>query len=240
MANSQPTRFFSAEEIDVALRNAFFTSVSLTIAAFVCGHTPGALSLLDGIIVTYLPFSITVGAVTNPRLLSQQAGQMVKFAHFLHISFSAAFGIMLWALVDTYGTTPGCNPNSSVKFVVAGRTVVATNKGLRVGGLFLFTFIGIMAVVTPNSWKRSEREVDDPETQRLQMSKDIIILGWMWTVFVVGIWVYDVWTIEQIIRRNEIDHGLNQWTYGQILALTLLLSPMWETASIIGKKLEFW
>ena len=117
---------------------------------------------------------------------------------------------------------------------------MATNKGVRVGVLFLFIFIGIMAVVTLISWKRPEREVDDPQTQRLQMSKVIIILGWILTVFVVGIWVYDVWTIEQIIHRNEIDHGLNQWTYGQILALTLLLSPMWETASIIGKKLEFW
>lgn len=208
------------EQTESALQNAFFTSVALTISTFIYGRTPGNLSLVDGLLVTFLPIVITIGAVNDTYILSH--GKMtLKLAYMLHLIFCVAFGLLVWVQVDTYGTTPECNLNSSVKFVVFGHSVTATSRGLKGFGIFLFSFIGIMlpfVALSLTLWPIPEREDRT---------------SWWWTVTPITSWVYEVVTIEEIIHRNRLSEGTSQWSYGQTFALVLLIGPAFDLVSAI-------
>src|SRR5258705_9008583 len=128
-------RFSEDGDTEGTFRNAFFTSVALTISAFVYGRTPGGLSLLDGLLVTILTSLITIGGVYNANFLFK-GKKSLKIAYFFHLITLVAYGLTVWRNVKTYGTTPGCNINSSVKFVIFGHSVSATTKGLRGFSIF--------------------------------------------------------------------------------------------------------
>lgn len=211
------------EDTESAFRNAFFTSVALTISTLIYGRTPGSVSLVDGLLVTFLPIVITIGAVSDTYLLSH-GKKTLKFAYILHLLFCVAFGLIVWVHVDTYGTTPGCNLNSSMKFVVFGHSVTATSKGLKGFGIFIFSFIGASVPFVTFSltlWPLPEREDRT---------------SWWWTVPPITAWVYEVVTIEEIILRNGLSKDTGQWTYGQTFALVLLIGPACDLVSAIWKR----
>jgi hypothetical protein len=97
-------RFFNIEETESAFQNAFFTSVALTVSTFIYGHTPAGRSLVDGVVVTFLPFVITTGATGITHALIQGKA-MLKFAYILHLVTCVVFGLTVWVHIDTYGTT---------------------------------------------------------------------------------------------------------------------------------------
>jgi hypothetical protein len=215
------------EETESAFRNAFFTSVALTISALIYGRTPGRLSLVDGLLVTFLPILITIGAVNDTHVLSH-GKRTLKLAYILHLLFCVVFGLIVWVHVDTYGTTPGCNLNSSVKFVVFGQSVMATSRGLRGFGIFLFSLIGIslpLVTLSLTLWPLPEREGRE---------------SWWWTVPPISAWVYEVVTIEEIIRRNGLSDNTDQWSYGQTFALVLLISPAIDLVLAIWDRETEW
>lgn len=238
--HSRIIRYFNAEEKESALRNAFFTSVALTLSTIIYGRTPGGLSIVDGLIVTFLPYTISTGAENNTLALIQGKATL-KFAYILHLAFCAAFGLLVWVNVDTYGTTPGCNLNSSAKFVVFGHSVGATSKGLRGFGIFAFA---LTAVVLPLAVLRlavlQRPAVGDGGDHNGDHEDDTgysTFLGWFWTIFLLSIWVYEVVTIEEILRRNALDYATHQWSFGQTLALTMVLSPAFDFASAVLRSL---
>jgi hypothetical protein len=202
------------------------------VAAFIYGRAPGSLSLVDGLLVTFLPIVITIGAVFSILTLLK-AKPMLKFAYFLHTLLSVVFGLIVWVHVDTYGTTPGCNLNSSVKFVLFGHSIIATSRGLRGYSIFTFAFLGFclpfigiyLALITP------------PTAEERQNDRDNEWLGWVWTGIMVPSWILEVVTIEQIIRRNGFSQATDQWTYGQVFAMILLIGPVFDLGSAIWRKL---
>jgi hypothetical protein len=221
-------RVFNVEETESAFRNAFFTAVSLTISTLIYGRNAGSLSLVDGLIVTFLPYVVTVGAANN-TLAIVQGKTTLKLAYILHLVFCASFGLAVWANIDTYGTTPGCNLNSSVKFVVFGQSVGATSKGLRGFALFVFSLIIVLlpsVALQLLLW---------PPRERLQ-TDGFEVLAWLWTAYLGGTWVYEVVTIEQIIRRNGLSHDTSQWTYGQTFSMVLLLGPAFDFVSALWRR----
>jgi hypothetical protein len=49
--------------------------------------------------------------------------------------------------------------------------------------------------------------------------------------------VYVIVMLELIIRRNQLGPGINQWTFGQVLAMMMLVGPLIElTSSMLGEK----
>jgi hypothetical protein len=215
------------EQTESAFQNAFFTSVALTISTLIYGRTPGNLSLVDGLLVTFLPIVITIGAVNDTYALSH-GNMTLKLTYLLHLLLCVAFGLLFWVQVNTYGTTPGCNLNSSVKFVVFGHSVTATSRGLKGFGIFLFSFIGVtLPFVTflLTIWTIPEREDR---------------ASWWWTVTPITAWVYEVVTIEEIIHRNGLNGGTGQWSYGQTFALVLLIGPAFDLVSAIWRRKTAW
>jgi hypothetical protein len=211
------------QETESAFQNAFFTSVALTISAPIHGRTPGTLSLVDGLLVTFLPIIITIGAVNDTHILSRGSA-MLKFAYIIHLAFCVGYGIMVWVRVDDYATTPDCNLNSSVMFVVFGCTITATSRGLRAAGIVLFGFIGVLLLWVARSF------IVSPAQDREGRA------SWWWKVIPIISWVYELVTIEDIIRRNMLGNVNNQWSYGQTFSLVMLIGPVCALASAIWKR----
>jgi hypothetical protein len=148
----------------------------------------------------------------------------LKLAYILHLIFCVAFGLMVWVQVNTYGTTPECNLNSSVKFVVFGHSISATSKGLRGFGISLFSFIGASLLFIGLALTlRPIKKWEDRSS-------------WWWMVPPLSSWVYEVITIEEIIRRNKLSESSNQWSYGQTFALVLLIGPALDFVSAMWRK----
>jgi len=208
------------QDTESAFQNAFFTSVALTISALIYGRTPGTLSLVDGLLVTFLPIIITIGAVNDTHILSRGSA-MLKFAYIIHLAFCVGYGIMVWVRVDDYATTPDCNLNSSVMFVVFGCAITATSRGLRAAGIVLFGFIGVLL-----PWVARSLIVSPARDQESKAS-------WWWKVIPITSWVYELVTIEDIIRRNMLGNVNNQWSYGQTFSLVMLIGPACALASAI-------
>ena len=214
--------------------------MALTLSTIIYGRTPGGLSIVDGLIVTFLPYIITIGAENNTLALIQ-GKPTLKFAYILHLVFCIAFGLTVWVNVDTYGTTPGCNLNSSAKFVVFGHSVGATSKGLRGFGIFIFAFIAILLPLTALGLTIQQRPVvgdgGDHDGDHDDDTGYLKFLGWYWTILLTSVWLYEVVTIEEILRRNALAYATNQWSFGQTFALTMVLSPAFDFASAVLRSL---
>ena len=221
-------RIFNTEETESAFQNALYTSVSLVISTFIYGRTSTDLSLVDGLIVTFLPLLITIGAVDN-HVIILKGKVTLQVAYIMHLIAMNAFGLTVWRHVDTYGTSPGCNLNSSVKFVVFGHSVAATNKGLRKFALFTFasgagaipTFALAFVISQLSGFRNSGSDLD--------------CYKWIMTPSMCSLWVYGVVTIEQIIGRNGFSHATSHWTYSQTFAVVLMLGPVIDLVSALGR-----
>ena len=229
-------RFSEHGDTEGTFRNAFFTSVALTISAFVYGRTPGGLSLLDGLLVTILTSLITIGAVHNAQFL-YQGKKALKIAYFFHLITLVAYGLAVWTHVNTYGTTPGCNINSSVKFVIFGHSVSATSKGLR--GFAIFSFAFTIAFIPLNAifMFYSNPPIFDGDSD-ISDDEAFHILGWYWALVPLATWIYQVVTVEQIIQRNGVVKDTSQWTFGQTFALILVLGNVFDFWAAVWRRMR--
>jgi len=217
--------------------------VALTTSAFIYGGSPAGLSLVDGLIVTFLTNILTLGA-SNDLLTLLQGKTTLKLAVSLHIVICAAYGLTVWTHVDTYGATPGCNLNSSVKFVVVGYSIGATSRGLR--GFSIFCFASLAATLPFTLillwfWKKLRGVIVDDDSDDASIFSLLQVFGaffsspWLWVVPLCGSWVYAVVTIEQIIQRNGVANASAPMTFGQTFALVLVLGPVLEFGSAVRR-----
>jgi len=131
-----------------------------------------------------------------------------------------------------------------VKFVVFGHSVVATSKGLREFGISIFAIIAtLLPLNILMMWFLSRNTSGSAASERAPLSGDssgneISLIAWIWTFLLCMMWVYEIVTIEQIIRRNGVIHATSQWTYGQTFALVLVLGPGFEFGTAVWRALK--
>ena len=224
---------FTTEETESFLRNAFLTSISLILSTIIYGFKPGAFSILDGLLVTFLP--IIIGACAHIHTpvggVLMRAKTSLKLLYMFEVIFSAAYSIHVWRTVSTYGSAPGCNANSTAKFVVLGYTVMATNRFLRI---FALIFFAISIALAPLAFKILFLS---PITDPIVDHTYVVVVTSAWTLLLVGMWVYGVVTVEEIIQRNGVTEIANKWTFGQTLSMALLLGPVFDLMSGIWNKI---
>jgi hypothetical protein len=80
--------------------------------------------------------------------------------------------------------------------------------------------------------RRSSNRSERPSTRSRKKRKSFIyIIG-----HEIGC-IYAIVMLELIIRRNALGPGLNDWTFGQVLAMMMLLGPLIELgSSMLGEK----
>jgi hypothetical protein len=48
--------------------------------------------------------------------------------------------------------------------------------------------------------------------------------------------IYVISMLEAILRRNDLGPGIEAWTFGQVLAMMMLIGPLVEVVSALRKK----
>jgi len=173
---------------------------------------------------------------------------VVLFIGSLHLSLMAAVGIWLWSRPATFGGSRPCSKSASV-FILSQRVSLAS-EGLRRWSLLVYSvvltpvlnliipvlcFIALFLVYyymhpTPSAYGRSVAPV----------ACGFVVLATINTVLVID--------TELAIGKNTpglLDQGDMVWTFGQTLAILLLLVPIRDISMImmerqpkrLGKKL---
>ncbi|KAH8813939.1 hypothetical protein DL96DRAFT_507756 [Flagelloscypha sp. PMI_526] len=144
----------------------------------------------------------------------------------LHLSLMAVLGIWLWAQPETFGKiSPPCSMNSSV--FLLGNRVPLSSPGLRDWSILVYTALLVPGlnlllpiipiIVFHIIWKRQ------PTSQRIVPC----ILGLALLAIVNIIFIVDT---EVMLHSNTAEDEDLAWTFGQTLALLLLLVPLRDLA----------
>ncbi|KAK6080537.1 hypothetical protein SCUP234_05083 [Seiridium cupressi] len=167
---------------------------------------------------------------------------------FLRVIIACAFVALtayIWLTAPTFGSQPECNAETI--YVVFGVSINATNDVFRyvflalmasmaVGWVFSMVFAVFFASCCCGGARKSAKRLRDGNT-------DVAVLKNVWArvrmLVHTGINIYMIVTLEQIVERNKIDKtDESAWTFGQILALFVLLGVVVEVINILLPKLD--
>ncbi|KAG8745468.1 hypothetical protein FRC10_008011 [Ceratobasidium sp. 414] len=173
---------------------------------------------------------------------------------FCFVAFWAAWCLLMWhdpvhfgLHKDQWGT---CDVNSIVTLMVFGREIHATDPRMQRAALALVT-IGIVIAfgslwislegllgpvikavrnLTPNPMTRDPDQVQKEEDSILKFIRRSL------QVLSLGTLIYLIAATEKTIIRNDVTGSSKAWTYGQTIALILLLQQIMDVCSTFLEK----
>jgi hypothetical protein len=159
-----------------------------------------------------------------------------------HLSLMSGVGIWLWSKPDHFGRSPPCSMSASV--VILGRRVPPASKGLQMWSILLYSLllIPVLNLIIPMFFFVGlflvYRQMNSPSSG-LGSSITPIIAGF---IILLNIDIVLLADTEAAIRRNSslLEHGDTIWTFGQTLALLLLLVPVWDLSEIVLERRPKW
>ncbi|CAE6472325.1 unnamed protein product, partial [Rhizoctonia solani] len=129
-----------------AARSSYVLSLSLILAS-IAQWRIGGMGLFDALVGVQLATLMTVFMLFNIRYINS-LGLSINISSTLFLALYTYWGFQTW-------TFPSCPSNSLTQFVIFGKSVSATNPGLRIFALVVFGFVGlitIFAVVLLLAW----------------------------------------------------------------------------------------
>ncbi|KAF8669616.1 hypothetical protein RHS04_08778 [Rhizoctonia solani] len=208
-----------------AARTMYVLSISL-VGASIVQWKIGGLGLFDALVGTQLATLMTVFMLFNIRYISS-LGLSANVSSTLFLMLYTYWGIQTWSF-------PPCPSNSLTVFVLFGRSMPATQPGLRTFALMVFGMIGVVALGSlillvdwirkvwsrggevvarkMELWMNSKRQkygIGKGKLSRLSLLSFPII-------------IYLLVTTEQLVARNQSAHNLtnlDEWTFGQTIAV---------------------
>ncbi|CAE6489599.1 unnamed protein product [Rhizoctonia solani] len=215
-----------------AARSSYVLSLSLILAS-IAQWRIGGMGLFDALVGVQLATLMTVFMLFNIRYINS-LGLSINISSTLFLALYTYWGFQTW-------TFPACPSNSLTQFVIFGKSVSATNPGLRIFALVVFGFVGlitIFAVVLLLAWAaqvwlhggevkaRNVRVRNNVQRERYGIDtgagKSRIT-----SLLPLLIMIYLVVSTEQLVARNKLSN-LDEWSYGQTLAVVMLLSQLVE------------
>ncbi|GKT53818.1 hypothetical protein ColTof4_05980 [Colletotrichum tofieldiae] len=223
----------------------------------------GQLTLFHAICVLHLLSLLGFGLVAQRRYQGGGLNRWLVMAA-LRVIIACAFTALtayIWVTAPTFGSQPDCN--ASTFYVVFGVSLHATNDVFRyvilalmasmaVGWVFsmvIYVFLAHCCCGGVRSGMKWARRVN-PDVEalknvvgRIKVSdpkyKRDIISGQVVQLFIqTGINVYMIVTLEQIVKRNHLSEEEKEWTFGQVLAIFVLLGVVVEVINILLPKLD--
>ncbi|KAL2179719.1 uncharacterized protein P884DRAFT_282945 [Thermothelomyces heterothallicus CBS 202.75] len=184
----------------------------------------------------------------SARPVGRYRAGVVRHVTFLAFYVLAATGslvylIYVFATAPTFGDRPECN--SRIVYVLFGVDISATNPVLRwlfVGALaFLLVGLGcsllfVTCVSVDMMFGHDFRDFfgrggwDEDGAKKRPSVYQLVS-------YVAGT-IYLAVMLELMIRRNPLGPGLEEWTFGQVLAMTMLVGPLIELGSLLLGKVD--
>jgi hypothetical protein len=141
--------------------------------------------------------------------------------------------IHLFATAPTYGAQPNCN--GSVIYVVLGINVPATSPIFRwilvatLSILLLGSVLSMIFFPCIGGDADSDNGTDDGGNE---------IAPWFYLVGHLAGSSYIIAMIELMIKRNRVDRTEDAWSFGQVLAMVMLVGPLIELVAFLLERKE--
>ncbi len=152
-----------------------------------------------------------------------------------HLTVMAAVGIWLWHQPLSFGDSLPCSQSASI--AVFGRQVSFTSKGLKGWSIFVYSLMltpGVNLIIPALVFSVPIfiHSFVTPDTPRRALGLRSTIFGLGVLATINAIFVIDT---EVMLRKNSplVQKGDAQWTFGQTLALLLLLVPLRDIAETL-------
>jgi len=181
------------------------------------------------------------------------ASPWLSFLACLHLSAVGALGICVWATLNSFGSQPDCTPETLI--VIFGRTTKVTSRALRVVSLVVYSVttapilnIGILLCIglgivilifIPVAVYFVYTEDPSKDVSDKQFVKAVGLGAWIFATTIILIFIVDT---ELMIRRNAdiVQPGESQWSFGQTLAMLLVVLPLLDTLTEVGRQPSEW
>ncbi|KAJ6604099.1 hypothetical protein DFH09DRAFT_1300368 [Mycena vulgaris] len=168
------------------------------------------------------------------------SGKPVLTLGSIHLSLMAAVGIWLWSDPSKFGQPIDC---ADPTLIVVGVATHFSSKPLRIVSLTMYSLVLVPGLnlippflffltlhISPGA---------QPQTSDSSPHTAFLIVG---LVILVAINILFIVDIELTLGRNKVDqNGEDEWGFGQILALLLLIIPLrdaWGALQEIREKLK--
>ncbi|KAG8699813.1 hypothetical protein FRC11_013447, partial [Ceratobasidium sp. 423] len=246
-------------------RMAYMTALALLIASFIELQTQ-ALSLLDGLVVSFITTMMITFAIASYSALpapnqtddkNQSADEHRSitrwFMQLFFVVFWAAWCFNMWSDPAHFGLkadAANCDTNYNVTMQLFTQ-VHPTDPNVRSAALALVAIGTLTALLSlalrleqflvPFFWLAEKfkavmktkqtpgQKYDDPVLQAIHVIFQAIAIGTL---------IFLIYITERTIQNNDVDGTTRDWTYGQTIALILLLQQIMDLFStyIEGKE----
>lgn len=197
----------------------------------------------------YWLISILVASSIRPmRLISayKDARQAVQLVFFLlTLTGLMAYTTYRHATEPTFGNRAECNSHIIIACFGRGRPAVdsdrlvllglaATTSALEFIALccFALSYVLLNCCGSGNhdeGTSKNTQVVNRSSRKRRVIRKALFgVSTFFWVDTIIGIV-----TIERTIRANHLGPGLGEWTFGQVLAMAMLLGPLFEIGCLV-------
>ncbi|KDN43750.1 hypothetical protein RSAG8_05940, partial [Rhizoctonia solani AG-8 WAC10335] len=215
-----------------AARTSYVLSLSLVLASIVQWKL-GGMGLFDALVGTQLATLMTVFMLFNLRYISS-LGLSINISSTLFLILYTYWGIQTW-------TFPPCPSNGLTQYVLFGKSIPATNPGLRIFALVVFGCVGVVtlsAVLLLVRWggkvwvHGGEVKARNVEVW-MNYKRERYGIGAragksrLTSLLPLPILIYLVISTEQLVARNNLP-DLAEWSFGQTLAVVMLLAQFVE------------
>jgi hypothetical protein len=198
------------DKLRTSVCTTFITATGLIISAFIQSRVTGGLSLFEAVLTTQLITIKLAGIIRFPR------GYVALVAATLFQAMYVAFLFWVWARVREFGSQPECN--NFILFPIFGHTVSVTSRWLQILVLVLNSCVAFgravrLCCLVPSKSQTGQRPY------------------WVLTPMIagqLGAIIYLIVTTEQFIQDNQVNDAMSQWTFGQTLAVLLLIPSLLE------------
>ena len=161
----------------------------------------------------------------------------MTFLSVLTNTFQSAFGLFVWARKSVLQGNPGDCP---AKYIIFGHSIPVTSKVLRGFAIFGYASAILLGFYLPfSSYLTGKYQTrgyvwdiksDSVSLDDLNSDDDFKILSALsWS----GSWIYLVITTETILLRNDVAMQSNTWSFGQTVAVVLILLPIIDFLSLV-------
>ena len=237
------TTVLNSDELSRSFRSSLgMTGLGLFLTGIIA-TSKRTMTLFHAICLFHLLCLIGISLIPKGKYYSGRIGAVVfAFLQQVFICGFMVWDIHLFATAPTYGSQPECN--GSIIYVIFGVNVPATSPIFRwlvvaaMGVLLFFSMVSVLGMTRGCCSSRGEEtghEAENPgeaERHRNPTASAIYVIGHLaGSAYIIGM-------IEIMIKRNKVDHNEFTWTFGQLLAMLMLIGPLIELVSLFLEKIE--
>lgn len=238
------TYVFNSAELSKAIESSLGVTGLAIFLTTVITTARNSIGLFHALCIFHLLGIVGLSATPRGRYPTGAVRRVVFMAFYVLVTTgSLVYLIYVFATAPRFGDHAECN--DSIVYVLFGVDISATSPVLRwmfVGALSVLLlcfscWLLVVACVTIDALCGREmhdvfRQQDEHRENSGKRPPLYQLLSYLTGTIYLAV------MLELMIQRNALAPGLDEWTFGQVLAMTMLIGPLIELASLLLGKIE--